>query len=65
MKNPNILLQVKKDKKQIIFKKKFIFLENLFNKIRDIIELDFELSDDFYSLEENKYFYVYYKTLKK
>ena len=39
----------------------FFFGNTIYNKIKDIIGLDFEISDDNYSLEENKYFYVYYK----
>ena len=43
----------------------FFFGNKIYNKIKDIIGLDFELSDENFSLEENKYFYVYYKDGKK
>ena len=55
----------KRQKIDNISKTIYFFGRTIYNKIRDIIELDFELSDDYYSLEENKYFYVYYNNEKR
>ena len=61
----NSLIGQKRQKIDNFSKTIYFFGNTIYNKIRDIIELDFEISDDYYSLEENKYFYVYYKNGKK
>lgn len=55
----------KRQKIDNISKTKYFFGSDIYDKIKNIIGLDFELDDENYSLEENKYFYVYYKLMEK
>ena len=42
----------------------YCFGKTIYNAVKAIIKKDYKLSDEYYTLEENKYFYIYYKYLK-